>query len=38
DLVLNDKLAEVFYVMAFSLVFDFILEVFDNQDNIDYLL
>lgn len=38
DLLLNDKLAEVFKVMAFSLDFDFILEVFDNQDNIDYLL
>ncbi|NDT20847.1 SAM-dependent methyltransferase, partial [Francisella tularensis subsp. holarctica] len=34
DLLLNDKLAEVFKVMAFSLDFDFILEVFDNQDNI----
>ncbi|MDE4990653.1 hypothetical protein NAH39_12095, partial [Francisella tularensis subsp. holarctica] len=38
DLLLHDKLAEVFKVMAFSLDFDVILEVFDNQDNIDYLL
>ncbi|MED7820042.1 MULTISPECIES: class I SAM-dependent methyltransferase [unclassified Francisella] len=38
DLLLNDKLAEVFKVIAFSLDFDFVLESFDNDDNIDYLL
>ncbi|MBK2357561.1 class I SAM-dependent methyltransferase [Francisella hispaniensis] len=38
DLLLNDKLAEVFKVIAFSLDFDVVLDVFDNQDNIDYLL
>ncbi|MED7788223.1 SAM-dependent methyltransferase [Francisella sp. 19X1-34] len=38
DLLLNDKLAEVFKVIGFSLNFDFILESFDNDDNVDYLL
>ena len=38
ELLLNDKLAEVFKVMDFSLNFDFILESFDNDDNVDYLL
>lgn len=38
ELLINDKLAEVFKVIAFSLDFDFVLDVFDNQDNIDYLL
>ncbi|MDE4986481.1 SAM-dependent methyltransferase, partial [Francisella tularensis subsp. holarctica] len=34
DLLLNDKISEVFKVIAFSLDFDFILVLFDNQDNI----
>ena len=38
ELLINDKLAEVFKVIAFSLDFDFVLDAFDNQDNIDYLL
>ncbi|APC91026.1 MULTISPECIES: class I SAM-dependent methyltransferase [Francisella] len=38
DLLLNHKLAEVFKVIAFSMDFDFVLDAFDNQDNIDYLL
>ncbi|GAB4224290.1 MAG: class I SAM-dependent methyltransferase [Francisella sp.] len=37
-LLLNDKLSEVFKVIAFSLNFDVMLECFDNDDNIDYLL
>ena len=38
ELLINNKLAEVFKVIAFSLDFDFVLDAFDNQDNIDYLL
>ncbi|ASG68989.1 SAM-dependent methyltransferase [Francisella halioticida] len=38
DLLLNDKLAEVFKVIGFSLGFDFVMDVFDNDDNVDYLL
>lgn len=38
DLILNDKLAEVFKVFAFSINMDLVLEAFDNDDNIDYLL
>lgn len=38
ELLLNDKLAEVFKVIGFSLNFDFILESFDNNDNVDYML
>ncbi|AJI53983.1 class I SAM-dependent methyltransferase [Francisella philomiragia] len=38
ELLLNDKLAEVFKVISFSVNFDYILDSFDNEDNIDYLL
>ncbi|AJC48719.1 SAM-dependent methyltransferase [Allofrancisella guangzhouensis] len=38
ELLLGDKLAETFKVICFSLGFDSILDVFDNEDNIDYLL
>ncbi|AIT10331.1 hypothetical protein LO80_08180 [Candidatus Francisella endociliophora] len=38
ELVLNDKLAEIFKVFAFSVEFAPVLDVFDNKDNIDYLL
>ncbi|QIV94065.1 class I SAM-dependent methyltransferase [Allofrancisella frigidaquae] len=38
ELLLGDKLAETFKVICFSLGFETILEVFDNEDNIDYLL
>ncbi|MBY7734692.1 class I SAM-dependent methyltransferase [Francisella philomiragia] len=38
ELLLNDKLAEVFKVIGFSVNFDYILDSFDNEDNIDYLL
>lgn len=38
DLVLNEKLAEVFKVFGFSVGFETILDVFDNDDNIDYQL
>ena len=37
-LLLDDKLAEVFKVFAFSVGFEPTLEVFDNEDNIDFLL
>ena len=38
ELLLNDKLAEVFKVIGFSLKFDFVMDAFDNGDNIDYVL
>ncbi|MFV9930811.1 MAG: class I SAM-dependent methyltransferase [Francisella endosymbiont of Hyalomma asiaticum] len=38
ELLISNKLAEVFKVIAFSLDFDFVLDAFDNQDNIYYLL
>jgi SAM-dependent MidA family methyltransferase len=38
DLILGDKLAEMFKVISFSTGFDTVLDVFDNHDNIDYLL
>lgn len=38
ELLLNNKLAEVFKVIGFSVNFDYILDSFDNEDNIDYLL
>lgn len=38
DLILSDKLAEVFKVFAFSVGYGQVLDVFDNDDNIDYLL
>ncbi|MEY8701872.1 class I SAM-dependent methyltransferase [Francisella philomiragia] len=38
ELLLNDKLAEVFKVIGFSVDFDYILDSFDNEDNLDYLL
>ncbi|API87388.1 class I SAM-dependent methyltransferase [Francisella uliginis] len=38
ELLLNDKLAEVFKVIGFSLNFDFVMDAFDNNDNIDYML
>ncbi|QWU98991.1 class I SAM-dependent methyltransferase [Francisella salimarina] len=38
ELLLNDKLAEVFKVIGFSVNFDYVLDSFDNEDNIDFLL
>ena len=38
ELLLGDKLAEVFKVIGLSKEFELILNVFDNDDNIDYLL
>ena len=38
ELLLGDKLAEVFKVIGLSKGFEPILEVFDNDDNTDYLL
>lgn len=38
ELLLGDKLAEVFKVIGFSKEFEPILKVFDNDDNLDYLL
>ncbi|WP_071664743.1 class I SAM-dependent methyltransferase [Francisella frigiditurris] len=38
ELLLGDKLAETFKVFCFSRGVDEILEVFDNDDNLDYLL
>ncbi|MFC4893151.1 class I SAM-dependent methyltransferase [Pseudofrancisella aestuarii] len=38
ELLLGDKLAETFKVFCFSRGIDEILEVFDNDDNLDYLL
>ena len=38
ELLLNDKLAEVFKVIVFSLNFDFVMDAFNNSDNIDYVL
>lgn len=38
ELLLGDKLAETFKVIGFSLNFKPLLEVFDNDDNVDYLL
>jgi len=38
ELLLGDKLAEVFKVIGLSKGYEPILEVFDNDDNVDYLL
>ncbi|MGQ4002558.1 SAM-dependent methyltransferase [Francisellaceae bacterium CB300] len=38
ELLLGDKLGEVFKVIGLSKGFEPILEVFDNDDNVDYLL
>lgn len=38
ELLLGDKLAEVFKVIGLSLNFEPLLEVFDNDDNVDFLL
>lgn len=38
ELLLNDKLAEVFKAIGFSLNFDFVMDAFDNGDNVDHIL